>query len=161
MSDPLATYLHDHLAGSNFAIDLLRSMRDHYPNESLGQLASTVLLEVEEDRETLRRIVERVGKGSPDLKEAAAWILEKTSRLKLGHGEAKGIGTFQALETLALGILGKLALWRALAILAEKDDRLRDLDFRELIARAEAQHAKIEENRLLVARTALARISHK
>ncbi|MCU1294295.1 MAG: hypothetical protein JWP08_3145, partial [Bryobacterales bacterium] len=93
MSDPLATYLHDHLAGSNFAIDLLRSMRDHYPNESLGQLASTVLLEVEEDRETLRRIVERVGKGYPDLKEAAAWILEKTSRLKLGHGEAKGIGT--------------------------------------------------------------------
>jgi hypothetical protein len=110
--------LHDHLAGSNFAIDLLRSMRDHYPNESLGQLASAVLLELEEDRETLRRIVERVGKGS------------------------------QALETLALGILGKLALWRALATLAEKDDRLRDLDFRELIARAEAQHAMIEGNRV-------------
>jgi hypothetical protein len=156
MSAPLATYLHDHLAGANFAIDLLKSMRDRYANAPLGQFASTVLLEVEADRETLRRIVERVGKGSPDLKEAAAWILEKTSRFKLGHGEAQGIGTFQAIETLALGILGKLALWRALAILAEKDDRLRDVDFRELIARAEAQYATVEENRLLLARTALA-----
>lgn len=110
MSDPLATYLHDHLAGSNFAVDLLGSMRDHYPNEPLGQLASTLLPEVETDRETLKRIVDRVGKGSPDLKEAAAWVIEKVSRLKLGHGEEKGIGTFQAVETLALGILGKLAL---------------------------------------------------
>jgi hypothetical protein len=154
MSDPLASYLHDHLAGSNFAIDLLESMRDHYPNEPLGQLASTLLLEVEEDQETLKRVVDRVGKGSPDLKEAAAWIIEKASRFKLGHGEPKGIGTFQALETLALGILGKLALWRALALLAENDERLSGLDFRKLIARAEAQHEKIEESRLLVARTA-------
>jgi hypothetical protein len=132
-------------------------MRDRYPNEPLGQLASTLLVEVEVDRETLRRIVDRVGKGSPDLKEAAAWITEKASRLKLGHDEAKGIATFQALETLALGILGKRALWRALALLAETDERLRDLDFHELIARAEAQHAKVEENRLFVARTAFAR----
>jgi hypothetical protein len=112
MSDPLASYLHDHLAGSNFAIDLLESMRDHYPNEPLGQLASTLLLEVEEDQETLKRVVDRVGKGSPDLKEAAAWIIEKASRFKLGHGEAKGIGTFEALENISARTFGEA---RALA----------------------------------------------
>jgi hypothetical protein len=61
------------------------------------------------------------------------------------------------LETLGLGILGKAALWRTLALLAENDARLTDLDFQELIARAEAQHAQVEEGRLLVARTAFSR----
>jgi hypothetical protein len=37
MSDPLATYLHDHLAGSNFAIELLDSLRDQYSGEPLGR----------------------------------------------------------------------------------------------------------------------------
>ena len=29
MDDPLATYLHDHLAGCAHAVDLLKAIRDH------------------------------------------------------------------------------------------------------------------------------------
>ncbi len=153
MNDPLTTYLHDHLAGSTFAVDLLGSLRDHYSDDALGQFASRLLSELEEVRAMLQRIVERVGKGSPNLKEAAAWLAKKVTRMKLSHGEAKGLGTFQALETLALGILGKLALWRALKVIAESDDRVSGVDLEQLIARAQAQHARVEENRLLVARS--------
>jgi hypothetical protein len=36
MSDPLATYLHDHLGGAKAAIDLLQAMRDHQEDKPLG-----------------------------------------------------------------------------------------------------------------------------
>jgi hypothetical protein len=152
MGDNLATYLHDHLAASTFAIDLLQELREHYRDDSLGQFASSLLGNIEEDRNALQRIVARVGKGSVGLKEAGAWLAEKATRPKLSHGDPKGLGTFQAVETLALGILGKVALWHSLMIVAETDDRLRDVDFQQLVNRAQAQHATAEENRLLLAR---------
>jgi hypothetical protein len=54
-----------------------------------------------------------------------------------------------------LGIQGKLALWRALAVAAPADVRLQALDYEQLASRAEEQHAKVEKRRLEVARTAL------
>jgi hypothetical protein len=75
--------------------------------------------------------------------------------LKLRRRAAGGLGTFEALEALALGILGKLALWRALAVSAAADARLRGVDFDHLAARAQAQHARVEERRLEAARVVL------
>ena len=118
MSDALATYLHDHFAGSNFAVELLEFLRDQHAGQRLGDAAAGILAEVEEDRKVLQGIIGRVGNGVPILKEASAWIGEKLSELKLRQG---AFGTFEALEGLALGILGKVALWRALADLAETD----------------------------------------
>ena len=54
---------------------------------------------------------------------------EKVSRLKLKHGSADGLGTFEALEFLVIGIHGKWALWRAMAELASFDSRLEGIDF--------------------------------
>jgi hypothetical protein len=157
MSDPLATYVHDHLAGAVVAITLLEAIRDQYAGERLGQFAAELLVEVEADRAVLQGLAERVGVGSSRLKEAAAWVGEKVSRLKLRHRAAGVLGTFEALEALALGILGKLALWRALAMIAAVDVRLGGIDFDHLATRAEAQHAQVEERRLDTARTALRR----
>lgn len=94
MNDPLAIYLHDHLAGSAFAIDLLQSLHDEYSGEALGRLAASLLIEVRQDREVLQQITNRIGGTAPDLKEAAAWFAEKVSRFKLSHGEKMGLGTF-------------------------------------------------------------------
>src|SRR4051812_43189771 len=124
MSDPLATYLHDHLAGSKFAIDLIESLRAQYRGEPLGRFAAELLIEVEQDRDQLKKIADSVGEGAFDLKEAGAWIAEKISRLKLRHDTCEGLGTFEALETLALGIWGKLSLWNTLRVISEFDSRL-------------------------------------
>jgi hypothetical protein len=43
------------------------------------------------------------------------------------HGRFWGIGTFEALETLALGIQGKLALRQVLSIVRELDARVPEL----------------------------------
>jgi hypothetical protein len=155
MDDPLATYLADHLAGSAYAIDLVKAMRHQHSDNPLGQFAADLLVDIEADRDVLQKLAERVGSGSSGLKELTAWLAEKVSRLKLRHEDDSGLGTFEALEFLGLGIHGKSAMWRALAAAAPGDPRLRGTDYDRLIARAEAQHARVEEHRLEAARTTL------
>jgi hypothetical protein len=155
MSDPLVTYLEDHKAGAGLAIGLLQAMKARHDDESLSQFAGSVLTGVEEDEEMLRSLAKKIGTGSNIMKEAAAWVGEKASRIKLGAGTSGDFGTFEALEFLALGIQGKLSLWHALQVAATTDARLRGLDFEALIAKAEEQYAKVEERRLALAATAL------
>jgi hypothetical protein len=148
MSDRLATYLHDHYSGSTFAIELLKGLREQHAGEPLSEFANGLMVEIEEDRKVLQRIMDRAGGEPAALKEAAAWLSERLSRFKLKRQTAGDLGTFEALETLALGILGKLALWQALLAIAEFDPRVPGEDYNQLAARAESQHARVEERRL-------------
>jgi len=154
MSGALATYLQDHLAGSVHAVGLLEFMRDEHPDEALVTFAANLLGEVEADRTILRKLAERAGEGSSGSKELGAWFGERLSRLKLHHHTADGLGTFEALEFLGMGIGGKLALWRALAAAAPTDPRLQGIDFEHLGARAELQQSQVEERRLEAAQAA-------
>jgi hypothetical protein len=152
MSDPLATYLHDHLAGAALAIDLLKSMQRNNAGEPLGQFAESLLADIEADRDVLRRLTERVGIGSSAFKELTAWLSERVSRVKLGGRSPSSFGTFEALEFLQLGIHGKWALWQALAVVAATDERLRGTDFLRLATRAATQESQVEQQRLQAAR---------
>src|ERR1700689_2872154 len=107
MSDSLATYLHDHLAGSNFAVELLESLRDRYRDKELGSFAQALLRDIKQDQQVLLNIIEQVGASHLDLKQVTGWLAEKASRLKLSHDDSGGLGTFEALETLQVGIFGK------------------------------------------------------
>jgi hypothetical protein len=155
MNDRLTTYLHDHLAGSTVAIDLLTVLRDEHTGEPIGGLAAELLEEVEADRAVLRGLAERLGAPSNPVKEAAAWLAEKVARAKLHRQVAGDLGTFEAIEALGLGIQGKLALWRALDRVAAADPRVAGHDFAALAERAREQHARVEEARLELARRAL------
>jgi len=150
-NDALTTYLQDHLAGALHAIELLKAMRHHFAGEPLGAFAAEMVAEVEADREVLAKLTESAGGTAGSMKEWGAWLAEKVSRFKLKHSSADGLGTFEALEFLVLGIHGKRALWRALVEVASSDPLLRGVDFAELIARAENQHQKVEERRLACA----------
>jgi len=155
VSDPLSTYLEDHLAGAAYAIDLFGAIRDQHASEPMGQFAPGMLVEVDADNGVLKELAERIGTGSSGLKGISAWVAGKVSRLKLKRDASDGLGTFEALEFLALGIQGKLALWRALAVVSPGDARLRHMDFDHLVARAETQHSQVEERRIEAAHLAL------
>lgn len=156
MSDPLAVYLSDHLAGARAAIDLLEFVRDQHEGEPMSQFAMDMLVQIEEDRDVLSDLVRQFeAKRAAAVKEAVALVGEKATHVMMRRHANRGLGTFLALESLALGILGKLALWRALAEIAASDRRLSSVDFDRLITRAKAQHAKAEEQRLRFARTIL------
>ena len=155
MSDPLVTYLEDHMAGADLAIDLLQSMKARSDDQSLSQFAANILVDVEQDEKALHDFAKTIGTGSSILKDAAAWVGEKASRIKLGSGSSGDFGTFEALEFLSLGIQGKLSLWHALQVMAGSDSRLSALDLDNLIVRAKTQYAKVEEQRLIFAKIAL------
>jgi hypothetical protein len=152
MSDALATYLHDHLAGSHFAIELLDSIHKQYEQEELGEFALALSEEIKQDQAILQAIISQVAEAHFDLMEAAGWMAEKASQLKLRRDDSEGgIGTFEALESLTLGIRGKQALWHVLPVIRQVDARVPDNDYDALAARAEEQFRRVENRRLLMA----------
>ncbi len=155
VSDSLVTYLHDHLAGSKAAVDLLQAMRHGHIKSPGNPFVDSLLTQIEEDRATLQQLVDKISASRPILKEAGAWVFEKTHRLKI-DSESEDLGAFQALEFLGLGILGKLSLWRALQTAHALDARLQGFDFERLIDRAKTQHTAVEEQRLKAAISAFA-----
>jgi len=61
-----------------------------------------------------------------------------------------------ALETLSLGVLGKVSLWKALKEVAAHHAPLTSMNLDKLIARAQAQHDALEAERIAASRRALA-----
>lgn len=155
MKHSLAAYLHDHLAGATFAVEMLEALQRAHPTEKVGATAKVLLTEIEADRAVLQNLIERVAGGTSPLKEAVSWLSEKASRLKLRRSSSSALGTFETVEALALGILGKEHLWRALAVAALDDPRIAGQDYPHLVQRAEAQHAIVDELRISLVRTAL------
>jgi hypothetical protein len=155
MNEQLAVYLNDHLAGARFAIELLERLHDANSGQSLGLFANQLLIKIDEDRAVLQGIADRLGDGGSTLKQAAAWMTEKLSRLKLRLESDSKLGVFETLETLSLGILGKRALWRLLSELSATNSFLKEINFQELISRAESQHGEVEAYWLSAGRAAL------
>lgn len=157
MSQPLVTYLNDHLAGSAAALELLEHLADRHAGTDLGHFFRDLHREVDGDRHVLQNLLASVGGRESGLKHVAAWVTEKAARAKLAiTGTARPeLELFEALETLSLGVLGKRALWRALAVLANRTDRLAGHDFDALASRAEDQYARLESHRISVAPAAL------
>src|SRR4051794_25965021 len=104
MADSLQIYLHDHYSGSTFAVELLDALRTRYSGEGLGAFAAEILADITQDRDTLEAIIHQIGSAGPDLKDLAAWVAEKASRMKLNRNDSRSLGAFEALETLSLGI---------------------------------------------------------
>jgi hypothetical protein len=112
---------------------------------------------VEEDQQTLQSLLGEVGGEESRVRQAAAWLTEKLVQAKLrldepGSGELQ---TLEALETLALGIQGKAALWRALAVASVHAPQVRHLDFATLEKRAQNQYHRVDGLRLQAAPAAL------
>ncbi|MGI9183389.1 MAG: hypothetical protein ACR2GZ_00270 [Solirubrobacteraceae bacterium] len=150
-------YLNDHLAGAMLGSDLAEQLRSRNAGTRLGELMESLAPQIEEDRETLIALMEKLGTSKNPLKQAATWMAEKASRPKfsgLTSGERE-LGTFMAVESLALGVLGKEALWTALKAVADQRPPLASMNLDALIDRAQAQHRALERERLAMAKVAL------
>ncbi len=76
--------------------------------------------------------------------------------MKLGGSEAPaGLARMEPLEALAMGILGKRSLWRALRAVADRHPVLKALDLDLLERRAVEQHDRVDAWRLEAAREVL------
>lgn len=151
------TYLNDHLAGAMLGSELAEQIRVQNQDSALGERMGPIAAEIETDRQTLIGVMDRMGTSKNPIKQATTWIAEKASRPKfsgLTSGEPE-LGAFMALESLALGVQGKRCLWMALKEVAGDYPQLASIDLEDLIARAEAQHSTLEEERVSAAKRAL------
>jgi hypothetical protein len=149
MSENLGTYLNDHVAGSVLALELLDHLID-LPEAPDRKLLTQLRIEIQEDQDVLRQLLRSVGAKESTARKAAAWLTEKLGRAKLridesGSGELRML---EGLETLALGIQGKLALWRSLATLRDVVPPLKTLDLARLQSRALEQFERVDRLRL-------------
>jgi hypothetical protein len=146
----LAEYLNNHLAGAVGALEHLDHLGKSCHDSELAAFLRNLRLEVQVDEETLKKLIDDLGYRESSVRKAGAWIAEKVSHVKLGHGDKMEL--FHSLETLVLGIIGKQKLWNALAAAAETVPQLRGRDYAQLEARASAQAAQVEGRRIELAR---------
>jgi hypothetical protein len=142
----LEIYFADHLAASTAGLELARRSARSNAGNATGEFLRRLVVEIEEERETLERLMTQLGLKPSRPKVVAAWVVEKVGRLKL-NGQVRGYSPLSRvleLESLAVGIAGKEALWKALRRVAAVDTA----DLEELIERARRQRAEAEEHRL-------------
>lgn len=150
-------YLNDHLGGATLGCDLAGQIREHAQGTPLADVMGALEDQIEEDRNTLVDLMERMGVTRSPVKQAAGWLAEKASRVKfsgLSSGDPDH-GIFMALESLALGVQGKGSLWRALRVVRAGHSALTGVDLDALVARADEQQATLERERLVAATRAL------
>jgi hypothetical protein len=158
-SDQLTIYLHDHLAGSTFGLELARRAARQNQGSVYGDFLEGLAKEIAEDRATLETIMRRLGTGRDELKNGLAWTGEKLGRLKL-NGRVRGYAPLSRqieLEGLMGGVQGKLAMWRALHEVAGDYEELDATELNRLATRAERQLSGLREQHLIAARDAFGR----
>lgn len=153
----LETYLTDHLAGATAGVELANKISSAYAGTRFGPFLAELAREIEQDKATLEGLLERLGIQQSPTKQAASWLGEKLSRLKLsetmtGSADLKRLLEF---EMLSIGIEGKHSMWRALAEVSHSHVELAATDLAGLAKRAESQRSTLEDHRLQVANQAL------
>jgi hypothetical protein len=152
----LVGYLNDHLAASVAAIELVEHLAEISKGTEQERFFVTLRAEIDDDQKVVKQLLRDLGGKESKARKAVAWLTEKVgqAKLKLDDPGTGQLRLLEALEALALGIQGKLALWRALAVAADRVPRLRPLDLPRLESRAREQHDRVEIQRLRVARSA-------
>jgi hypothetical protein len=153
----LAIYLNDHLAGATVARELARRAAASNRDSEYGPFLERLAGEIAEDRESLVAIMRTLKVKVDPLKVLAGWGMEKVGRLKfngclLGYSPLSRV---VELETLALGVHGKLALWRSLQQLQPVLPGAADRGLPELVDRAQRQLEELELHRLRACAQAL------
>jgi hypothetical protein len=154
----LEIYLQDHYAGSTGGVELAkRTAKENAGTEFSGPL-TRIAGEIREDRDALKRIMDRLDVSPAPVKAGLAWAAEKAGRVK-PNGQLRGyspLGRLVEVEALITGVTGKLSLWRALQQVTPDEPRLDRRQLEDLERRADDQLARLHELRDRAAATALA-----
>ncbi|MFP5317708.1 MAG: hypothetical protein ACLGI2_05365 [Acidimicrobiia bacterium] len=155
--DQLAAYLNDHLAGSTAGVNLARQILNEAEGTPLGTFMAGLVADIESDQKVLEDLIERLAIERHPLKQAATWMAEKLSRLRFNPVSlgTRELELLMEIETLWMGVNGKLSLWESLDELKANDERLASLDTATLISRAQSQADGLRVQRRAMAPLAL------
>lgn len=154
----LGIYLNDQLALGVLWRELARRAQHNNRGTEYGDVLARVATGIAEDVDTFRSIMRRLGVRENPVKIGVAVAAERVGRLKPNGRWAtfSPLTRFLELEILVMGIVGKKQLWGTLQDLAALADRMPDVDFNQLIERAELQGNELEPFRARAGTNALA-----
>ncbi|MFW3367562.1 hypothetical protein [Rhodococcus qingshengii] len=154
----LRIYLNDQLA-LGLMWQLARRAQRHNAGTDLGDALAHVSTAITEDIATYRAMMHSLRMRTNPIKLGAVIIAERLGRGKL-NGQLRGyspLSRFTELEILIMGIDRKKQLWTTLSDIAELPTRVPDIDFAELIDRAERQRAELTPFRIRTGKDAFTR----
>ena len=137
----LGIYLNDHLAAATAGLELFQRAARANARTEIGPELARLCADIEEDRTALVVTMRALGIPRRQYKVALGWVGEKLGRLKLnGRFVSRSpLSTLVEVETLRLGVEGKVLGWRVLRTLAAADQRLDIGRIDDLISRAQRQ----------------------
>ena len=153
----LSIYMNDQLAMGALWREIARRSQRNNNGTALGETLARVCAAIAEDVETFQKIMCRLDIPQNPLKIGLAISAERLGRLKLNGriGSYSPLSRFVELDVLVMGIEGKKVLWGTLRDVAGLASRLPDVDFDDLIERAERQRAELEPFRVRAGTEAL------
>jgi hypothetical protein len=153
---PIHVYLNDHLAGATAGVDLAKQAAERHDGE-LGEFFAQLAGEIAGDLNTLTSLMDQMDAHASGAKEVLAKAGSVVSEAKFS-GESMDdpeFGTFLTLETLSIGVEGKLCMWKALKVVADEYAELKSADIDTLAEHAQSQRDRLESKRLEIAGSAL------
>jgi hypothetical protein len=152
----LEVYLTDHLAGATAGVNLSEMAAQEHRADEHGAFFGEIASEIKADFETLQKLIDELGVEQSATKTAAAEIGSKMMAPKFVGGDDDELNAFITLETLSMGVEGKICMWKALTTVEDAYPTLEGYDLDDLISRGESQRERIESHRLEIAPQALA-----
>ena len=152
----LSAYINDHLGGANVGVAMAYRLQHDVQGEDAARLLGPLADEIKDDLQDLRRIAQRVEVTRNPVKQAVGRLAEKIHRLGVATFApgSRPLRRLRAVESLSLGVEGKLALWRALIEIAPCYPQLDPVDLERLAGRAADQRRRLEMVRHAVVRRA-------
>src|SRR4051812_10684420 len=151
----LDTYINDHIAGATAGTNLAKIAAEEHQTDEHGPFFSEIYAEIQADFDTLQELASALGVEESASKSALAEIGSKGMAPKFTAGDDDELNAFVTLETLSIGVEGKVCMWKALRTVAGDYSAFEQFDVDELLARAEAQREKLEAQRQKLAPQAL------
>ncbi len=152
----LEVYLTDHLAGATAGASLADMAAQEHRADEHGAFFGEIASEIKADFETLEKLIAELGVQKSATKTAAAEVGSKLMAPKFVGGDDDELNAFITLETLYMGVEGKVSMWKALKTVEDAYPALGNYDLDDLIARGESQRERIEATWLQIAPLALA-----
>jgi hypothetical protein len=155
----LVAYLREHLSGSDVAIHVVRRLASTQEAPQDQGLFHRLIVELEEDRETVRGLLRQLGASPRSPKRLVASVSGALLRGVAGGGRGD-LSLLRTFEALSIGIQGKRCMWRTLQELGTTSSADR-AGFVALEAKAVRQWEAVEDRRRSLANATFPRLESR
>ncbi|GGR62841.1 hypothetical protein J2S40_002238 [Nocardioides luteus] len=148
----LQAYLQHHWAGSSAGLALFRRVGQSHSDPQVAAEIRQLAAEMNEDRESLRDIIEQTGGKPSPVATATGRALEFAGRFKPNGRIVRrsALADLFDIEALRDAVNGKRAGWHVLLTIADEDPRLDPKQLAELMRRADDHIDRLEALHLKV-----------